>query len=148
MLVVEHDAGKVAVHAIIEIEHVALDAQILVLDGAARDHIASNRESRAGVVTAGLSDDADRRREVVVESIRKDRCQLVEGVGREAAAHVEGVKFEAQRCCLIEDGARILYGLDEGARVRSARADVKSDACHVQPKLLRQLEEFNDVMTQ
>ena len=56
---VEHDAGEVAVDAIVHVQHVALDAEVLVFDSAARDDVAGDGEGGAGVVASGLGDDAD-----------------------------------------------------------------------------------------
>ena len=44
VLVVEHDAAEVAVDAVVEVEHVALDIKNWVLDCAAGDDVTGNRE--------------------------------------------------------------------------------------------------------
>ena len=66
VLVVEHDAAEVAVNTVVEVQHVALGVEGLVLHCAACDHVASNRESRRSVVAAWFSNNADGLREVGV----------------------------------------------------------------------------------
>lgn len=66
VLVVEDDAGEVAVDAVVHVEHVGRGAEGGVRHGAPRDDVAGEREGRGDEVAAGLADDADGRREILV----------------------------------------------------------------------------------
>ena len=143
VLVVEDDAREVAVDAIVHVEHVGRGAERGVGHGAARDHMAGQREGRGNEVPAGLADDAHRGREVLVQGSGEDRGHGLERlVACEATADVERVHGEAQGSSLVEDEAGVLHGLDEGLGVGGTGADVEGHADHVQFQLLSKLEEL------
>lgn len=67
VLVVEHDGAEVAVHAVVEVEHVAVYSESLVFDRAAGNNVAGDGEGGGNVVATGLADDAHAGREVFVQ---------------------------------------------------------------------------------
>lgn len=142
VLVVEHYAAEVAVDAVVEVKHVALDVEDRVLDGATSDHVAGDGESRGSVVTAWLGDDTDRRREVGVDSSGEDGGHVIESLRNEATTNIQSVRVEAESNSLVENVARISDSLEESTRIRSTRTDVEGNTSNVQIKLLGQGEKF------
>jgi hypothetical protein len=142
MLVVEHDAAEVAVDAVVEVEHVALHVQGLVLDCAARDDVAGDRESRRGVVAARLGNDTDRWREVGVDGGGENGGHVVEGLGDKATTNIKSVRVESEGDGLIEDVASVGNSLEESTRVRGTGADVESNTSNVEVELLGQSKKF------
>ncbi|KFY33055.1 hypothetical protein V495_08480 [Pseudogymnoascus sp. VKM F-4514 (FW-929)] len=72
VLVVEHDAGEVAVDPVVEVDHVAVIGPAWVGDCASRDDVACEREGGGDVVASWLGDDGDVRRDVLVEGFAQD----------------------------------------------------------------------------
>jgi hypothetical protein len=142
VLVVKHDAAEVAVHAVVQVEHVALHVQGGVLDGAACDDVAGDGESRRGVVTTGLGNDADRRREVGVDSGGEHGGHVVEGLGHETAANIQGVRVESEGNGLIKHAASVGNSLEESTRVRCTRANVEGNTSNVEAEIFGQSKKF------
>lgn len=142
VLVVEHDAGEVAVDAVVEVDHVAVLGGVGVGDGAARDDVAGEGEGGGDVVAAWLCDDVDVRGDVLVEGFTEDRGHGFEVLAGEAAADVDGLEGEALRGCLVHDGAGVADGFEEGEGVAGSGSDVEADADYVEVQLLGEREEL------
>lgn len=143
VLVVKHDVGKVAIHTVVDVEHVALAAERFVLDIAAGNHVAGNGKGRCDVVSAGLGNNVDARGggEVLVESAGQDTGHDLETGARKAAADIKGAHVEAVVLALLEDNVGVTDSLVEGHGVGRARAHVEADANNVEAKLLGEAEE-------
>lgn len=136
VLVVKHDAAEVAVEAIIDVRHVAGLAGGGVHDGTARNDVASNGESSGDVVSAGLCNDVDGGREVLVESLTEDVSHGLEGLTTETSTDIKGLQIIPESGGLLEDVSSVLDSLEEGERVRSTGTDMEADADNVQTKIL------------
>ena len=69
MLMIEDDAAKIAVNAIVEVEHVGYFSRAWVQYITACNDVASKRKGRGDVVAARLTDDADVWREMLVQCV-------------------------------------------------------------------------------
>ena len=143
MLVVEDDAGEVAVHSVVQVQHVVGRAQSGIGDSAASNDVARNGERSGDVVTSRLANDTDVWREVLIQRSRQHRShRLKSSVAGKTATNIQGVHVEAKGSRLVEDEAGVLDGLDEGLGVRCARADVESYAYNVEPQFLCKLKQL------
>lgn len=138
MLVVEHDAGEVAIHAIVDIDHVAGAVKGSILNGATGDDVAGDGKSRRDVVSTGLSNDFDvvAGGEEVIESRVQSTSHVLERLARKAAANIQGTQVEAVVASLLEDGMSVTDSLVEGDGIGSARANVEANTDNVQAEFL------------
>lgn len=143
VLVVEHDVGKVAVDAVVDVDHVALAVQSGVLDGATSDDVASNGECRGDIVAARLGNDLNVAvgREKLVQSAAEDAGHGLEAVAAEAATDVKGAQVEPEFMGPLEDQVSIADSLVVGQGVRGAGADVEADTYDVETEFLGESEE-------
>lgn len=143
VLVVEHDAGEVAIDTVVDVSHVAGGLGRGVIDGATSDDVASNSKGCSNVEAARLGNDVNAASsgEVLGQGIVKGRSHGLKGLSREASADVEGLQVEIIGTSLLEDGVGVDDGLAEGRRVRGARSHMEAHADHVEAKLLGQGEE-------
>jgi len=81
------------------------------------------------------------RREELVEGVAEDSSHGLEGIAAEATTNVKGAHGESKVAGLLENGVGVADGLEEGERVRGARANVEADANNVETQVLGQSEE-------
>lgn len=143
VLVVEHDAGKVAIDAVVDVDHVAFSVERGVLHGAAGNDIASNSERSGDIVASRLGNNVDvgAGREEFIERSVQDTGHLLKGVAGEATAHVEGAEVEAVGSSLFKDGVGVTDSSVECHGVGGTRANVEADADDLETKLLGKGEE-------
>lgn len=121
VLVVEDDAGEVAVDSVIEVQHVISHTQGSIGDSATSNDVTRDGERGRDVVTSRLANDTNVWREVFVQGSRQDRSHGLKcSVAGEAAANIQGVHVEAKCSRLVEDKAGVLDSLDESFGVRCA----------------------------
>lgn len=125
MLMVEHDAAEVAVHSIIDVEHVAgpVGVRLLLANDSAGNDVACEGEDRRGIVTAGLSDEVDSRvrGEIIIESVTEHSSHVLEaGVAAETAANIQRLEVKTISGSLLKDPVGILDGLEERLGIRGA----------------------------
>ena len=146
VLVVEDDAGEVAVHAVVEIEHVVCLARVRVAHVTAGDHVAGERVRRRDEVATRFAEDTHGRRKVGVNSLAERGSHGLEQVARKATANIKVAKLVTDGGRLVENAARILHGFDEGRRIGGARANVEADAHHVEAKLAGEREQVRSAI--
>lgn len=150
VLVVEHDAAEIAVQAVVDVEHVAALAAVdggdgcRVVEGAAGNDVAGDRERRRDVVPARLGDDVNSRvgGEVLVKGATQRTGHVLEaGVAAETSTNVEGLHLKSIGSCLLENDVGIVDRLGEGRWVRGAGSDVEADTHDVEAELAGDGEE-------
>src|SRR2546423_14676463 len=127
MLMIEYDIGEVAVRPIIEIQHVCLLSSKLVPHVTACDDVDCKCKRICNVVAARLANNANARRNVLLQSGIQHTGKKLKGAILEAATNVENFDVEAYRCGLVENMSCISHRLHEGPRIACARPDMESD---------------------
>ncbi len=138
VLVVKHDVGKVSIDTVVDVEHVPLAAERLVLNIAAGNHVASNGEGGSDIVSARLSNDfhASGGREVLVESTSQHTSHDLKGGAGKAATDIESAHVEAVELGLLEDNVGVTNCLVESHRVGGTGSHVKADTDNIEAEFL------------
>jgi len=143
VLVVEDDVRKVAVHTVIEVEHVRIPRGIQwVWNIAPRNDVGCQSKGAGNVVAARLGNDADARGEVGLQRVTQVARELLEGLLAEAAAHVERVQFMANLGSLVEYDTGVLDRLQESAGILGARSNVEAHTNNLEVEVVGQLEQL------
>jgi hypothetical protein len=143
VLMVEDDAGEVAIDSVVKVQHVVGGAESGISDGTAGNDVARNGERSRDIVASRLANHTNVRREVLIQGSGQDCSHGFKGrVTSEATTDVQGVHVEAEGSRLVKDEAGVLHSFDEGFGVGCARADVESNANNVELELLRKLQQL------
>lgn len=142
VLVVKDDVGKVAVDAVVDVNHVRGGAGGRVINGAAGNDIAGNGKGRGDVVATRLSNDfnVSGSREELVEGATENSGVDFKGSTREATTDVERAQVKAVAGSLLEDDVGILDSVVISHGISRAGADVEADANDVEAELLGEAE--------
>eukprot|EP00754_Rhynchopus_humris_P019873 Rhum_TRINITY_DN14668_c17_g1::Rhum_TRINITY_DN14668_c17_g1_i1::g.109368::m.109368 len=152
--VVEEEAVERLVHTFVQVVLRLLRLRLLALllegDLALREDVRRKGVRCAREVATRLGDDADRRREQVVEHRRQLRRDLGEGgtrllVAGEAAADVQEAHVEALLLCHVEHTPGVARRRDECAGVAAAGADVEADAHEVEAEVGADVDKLRHV---
>lgn len=142
VLVVEHNAGEVAVDTVVEVDHVGLLTRGWAWHRAASNDVAGQGESRGDVVAPWLSDNVDVGWDILLESVAENNGHGLKVLARKSASNINGVHLVSEGLSLVHDSARIADSLEESQWVASSRSHVKGDTNDVQAKLLGDCEEL------
>lgn len=143
VLVIKHDARKVAIDSVVDVSHVAGGFDRGIINGTASNDVARNGEGGGNVETARLGNDIDAtsRGKILGQSTVKDASHLLKGLAGEATANVESSQVKSVGASLLEDGVGVGNGLVEGCGIGSARSHMEAHADDVEAQLLRQGKE-------